>query len=99
MHIKYSTEKDLPSEQLYNLFLSVGWADEESTTAEMINNFNVPFSNSTVVISAWDCDKLVGCVRVLSDKIFRSHIYDLAVLPIVDEVLLFSCTNYMQWYD
>lgn len=81
MHIKYSTEKDLPCDQLYNLFLSVGWADEESTTEKMIDNFNIPFINSTVVISAWDSDKLVGCVRVLSDKIFRSHIYDLAVLP------------------
>lgn len=81
MDITYSTEKDLPCEQLYNLFLSVGWADEKTTTVEMINNFNIPFINSTVVISAWDKDKLVGCVRVLSDKIFRSHIYDLAVLP------------------
>lgn len=81
MNITYSTEKTLPCEQLYNLFLSVGWADKKSTTEEMINNFNVPFINSTVVISAWDNDKLVGCVRVLSDKIFRSHIYDLAVLP------------------
>jgi ribosomal protein S18 acetylase RimI-like enzyme len=26
-------------------------------------------------------DILVGCVRVLSDKIFRSIIYDLAVMP------------------
>ena len=47
----------------------------------MIDNFNIPFINSTVVISAWDCDKLVGCVRVLSDRVFRSNIYDLAVLP------------------
>lgn len=60
MSITYSTEKVLPCEQLYNLFLSVGWADENTTTAEMINNFNVPFINSTVVISAWDNDKLVG---------------------------------------
>ena len=81
MDITYSTEKDLPFGQLYNLFSSVDWADENSTTEEMINNFSVPFINSTVVISAWDNDKLVGCVRVLSDRIFRSHIYDLAVLP------------------
>ena len=80
MHIKYSTEKNLPCDLLYYLFLSVGWADEKSTTAEMISVFNLPFINSTVVISAWNNDKLVGCVRVLSDKIFRSHIYDLAVL-------------------
>lgn len=64
MHIKYSTKKDLPCDQLYNLFLSVGWADEKATTEEMINNFSAPFINSTVVISAWDNDKLIGCVRV-----------------------------------
>ena len=81
MKITYSTEKDIPCKQLFNLFLSVGWADVESTTEKMIDNFNIPFINSTVVISAWDNDKLVGCVRVLSDKIFRSHIHDLAVLP------------------
>lgn len=80
MNITYSTEKNLPCDQLYYLFLSVGWADEKSTTAEKISVFNLPFINSTVVVSAWENDKLVGCVRVLSDRIFRSHIYDLAVL-------------------
>lgn len=48
---------------------------------KMIGNFNKPFINSTIVISAWDNELLVGCVRVLSDLMFRSVIYDLAVLP------------------
>ena len=39
------------------------------------------FHNSTFVASAWDGDELVGAVRVLSDGIQRSVIYDLAVLP------------------
>jgi GNAT superfamily N-acetyltransferase len=39
------------------------------------------FQNSTFVASAWDGDKLVGAVRVLSDGIQRSIVYDLAVLP------------------
>ena len=47
----------------------------------MIDNFNIGFINSTFVFSAWIDDKLVGCVRVLSDLHFRSVIYDLAVLP------------------
>lgn len=81
MSITYKTTKDLPNEQLYKLFVAVGWADEESTTQSMIDNFNKPFINSTIVISAWDEDVLVGCVRVLSDLMFRSVIYDLAVLP------------------
>ena len=81
MNITYKSIKDLPNEQLYKLFDSVGWADKSTTTQSMIDNFNKPFINSTIVFSAWDNDLLVGCVRVLSDKMFRSVIYDLAVLP------------------
>lgn len=33
------------------------------------------------MISAWDDDRLVGAVRVLSDKAIRSGIYDLVVDP------------------
>ncbi|MBQ8784302.1 MAG: GNAT family N-acetyltransferase [Clostridia bacterium] len=81
MNITYKTDKALPNEQLYDLFVSVGWADKNNTTQSMIDNFNKNFINSTIVISAWVDEKLVGCVRVLSDKMFRSVIYDLAVLP------------------
>ena len=79
--IEYKTDKNLPCEQLYHLFVKVGWADETTTTQSMIENFNKPFINSTVVISAWSKDILVGCIRALSDTMFRSVIYDLAVLP------------------
>ncbi len=81
MHIEYKTQKDLPCKELYQLFLAVGWAAEDKTTPEMIDNFNIGFINSTFVFSAWVEDRLVGCVRVLSDLHFRSIIYDLAVLP------------------
>ena len=74
------TKKDLPSEQLHGLFMSVGWSDS-SETSDMIKNYNIPFINSTLVISAWENERLIGAVRVLSDKIFRSIIYDLIVLP------------------
>lgn len=33
------------------------------------------------MFSAWEDDRLVGCVRALSDLHFRSVIIDLAVLP------------------
>lgn len=79
--IEYKTDKNLPCEQLYKLFVSVGWADETTTTNSMIKNFNQPFVNSMIVVSAWHNDILVGCIRALSDKMFRSVIYDLAVLP------------------
>lgn len=81
MNVEYRNKKDLPCEELYNLFLAVGWANEDSTTQEMIDNFNIGFINSTFVFSAWIDNRLVGCVRVLSDLHFRSVILDLAVLP------------------
>ena len=81
MDIEYKSQKDLPCDQLYQLFLAVGWATEETTTREILDNFNIGFIRATFVFSAWVDGKLVGCVRVLSDRIFRSVIYDLAVLP------------------
>jgi len=72
--------KNLPSEQLHRLFVLVGWSDGLETP-EMLNNYNLPFINSTLVISAWKNDRLIGVIRVLSDKMFRSIIYDLAVDP------------------
>ena len=74
------TEKNLPSEQIHKLFVAVGWSDG-SETSDMIKNYNIPFANSTLVISAWENERLIGAVRVLSDKMFRSIIYDLLVLP------------------
>lgn len=82
MNIIYKSNKDLPCNQLSELFAAVGWSDEsKELTNEMLACFNKPFINSTLVFSAWDKDRLVGCVRVLSDTVFRSVIYDLAVLP------------------
>lgn len=81
MDIVYDdTRKDLPSEQLHRLFIAVGWSDG-SETSHMLQNYNAPFINSALVVSAWEGECLVGAARVLSDKLFRSVIYDLLVLP------------------
>jgi hypothetical protein len=74
------TKKDLASEKLHRLFMSVGWSDG-SETSDMIKNYNTPFVNFTLVISAWENERLIGAVWVLSDKMFRSIIYDLLNLP------------------
>lgn len=77
--IRYDDKiKELPCDQLYNLFKLAGWTDG-SETDDMLKNFNVPFINSTLVVSTWDNERLVGVVRVLSDKVIRSVIYDLVV--------------------
>ena len=55
--------------------------------------------HSTLVVSAWDGERLVGAVRVLSDTIFRSTIYDLLVAPKyqgqnIGRKLVNRCKNY-----
>lgn len=81
MTITYNDQKkDLPVEQLHHLFFSAGWSGSESIPdPDILKVFNVPFINSTLVISAWENDRLIGVVRVLSDKVVRSVIYDLVI--------------------
>ena len=82
MSITYNdTQKDLPPEQLHRLFAAVGWSDGSETPEIIQKGYSVPWINSTLVVSAWDGGSLIGAVRVLSDTMFRSVIYDLLVLP------------------
>jgi len=82
MNITYNdTQKNLPPEQLHKLFVAVGWSDGSETPDMIKKGYGIPWVNSTLVISAWDNDRLIGAVRVLSDTMFRSIIYDLMVLP------------------
>ena len=82
MRITYDdTRKDLPPEQLHQLFVAVGWSDGTETPDMIQKGYRIPWVNSTVVVSAWDNERLVGAVRALSDTMFRSVIYDLLVSP------------------
>ena len=82
MNIIYNEKKkDLPPEQVHKLFVAVGWSDGTETPDMIKTGYSVPWVNSTLVVSAWDGDRLIGTVRVLSDTMFRSIIYDLLVLP------------------
>jgi len=82
VNISYNdTKKDLPVEQLHYLFVTAGWSDSETPPLNILENFNRPFIDSTLVISAWEDERLVGTVRVLSDKFIRSVIYDLVIDP------------------
>jgi len=70
--------KNLPTEQLYRLFEQAGWVRNDTPQVQ-IEYFNAPFLSSTLVVSAWEDARLVGSVRVLSDGIIRSSLYDLVV--------------------
>lgn len=80
MDITYKYDNNLPSDQLHHLFMLVGWCVGPETL-DMQKNFNLPFINSTLAVSAWNNERLIGAVRVLSDKVIRSIIYDLLVDP------------------
>lgn len=81
MDVTYNDQiKNLPVEQLHYLFTAVGWSNGPATP-DIMQNFNIPFINSNLVVSAWEKDRLIGAVRVISDTMFRSVIYDLLVDP------------------
>jgi len=76
------SKKDLPIDQLHRLFYLSGWTGSKDTLkSDHMEHFNLPFIHSTLVLSAWDEERLVGAVRVLSDTIIRSVIYDLVIDP------------------
>lgn len=51
IRVEYKEQKDLPCEELHQLFLAVGWVAEDKTTEDMIKNFNIGFLNSTFAFS------------------------------------------------
>ena len=72
MDISYNdAKKDLPPEQLHDLFVAVGWSDGTETPDMIQKGYRIPWINSTLVVSAWDGERLIGAVRVLSDTLFR----------------------------
>jgi len=82
MNIIYNDEiKNLPIDQLHKLFVSVGWSPDSPLPDGLKKGFMQSWIHSTLVVSAWDDERLIGAVRVLSDTIFRSIIYDLLVSP------------------
>ena len=85
MNITYNdTKKDLPCDQLIHLYGEAGWTNDDThpePNPEHDANFNIGYINSTLVISAWDGERLVGAASVLSDMNFRSVLTALVVSP------------------
>lgn len=62
MPITYSDTKIIAPAQLERLFLSIGW--ESGKYPERLSR---AMANSSLVLTAWDGDRLVGLVRALDD--------------------------------
>ena len=74
--ITYKDTKEFTAEELERLFLSVGW--ESGRHPEKLR---LGLQNSSVVISAWDGERLVGLIRGLDDGQTVGFIHCLPVDP------------------
>ena len=77
MEIRYSAQKQFPAEQLFALYDSVGW----TAYTRDIPHLQAALERSTIVISAWEGDALVGLMRALSDEATIAYIQDILVRP------------------
>lgn len=76
MEIQYKEQKEFTPGELEELFLSVGW--ESGNYPERLVR---AMKQSSLVISAWDNDRLVGLVRSLDDGETVAFIHYLLVNP------------------
>ncbi len=68
----------VPAEGVENLFKDAGWT--KHTPDWQKEKFTLIFENSTWAFTVWDSNRMIGMVRVISDKIMAASIMDLAVL-------------------
>jgi len=75
--IIYKEIKKISGKQLFELYKSVGWIKEDciDDNGELVDMHK----NAVNVFSAWDNKKLVGVVRVLTDKTENGVLFGLVV--------------------
>ena len=74
MGIEISTERSPNIDRVIQLFRQAGWLDK--TDADRIK---LMFENSTIIVTAWDNDKMVGFARCLTDFVFNGQINNVVV--------------------
>ena len=79
--IKFKSIKNLPARQLFALYQAVDWIKEGVDIQKHGKLLAKVYANSDLVFSAWNGDKLIGVVRVITDKLAHAVIFGLAVDP------------------
>ena len=79
--VTYKEEKNLPADQLFDLYESIGWTKNVRSREKHSTLVQKVYKNSDIVISAWDENKLIGTVRAISDTFAHGIIYGLTVGP------------------
>ncbi len=74
--IRYTTDKEFTKEQIVALFRSVGWH-----SADYPSRLFKALMGSSLVITAWDGDALVGLARALDDGELVAYLKYLLVEP------------------
>jgi Acetyltransferases len=76
MNIIYKTTKDFTKQELETLFLSVNWL-----SGRYPDRLVKAMKHSSIVISAWDDDKLIGLVNAIDDSEMTAYAHYLLVNP------------------
>ncbi len=76
MNISYKNNKDLNTNMLQELFLSVEW--DSGNYPEKLSR---AIAGAHSVFTAWDDDQLVGLINVLSDGYMAAYVHYLLVRP------------------
>jgi ribosomal protein S18 acetylase RimI-like enzyme len=77
MDITYTNQKDFTSQQVLDLYTSVGWSAYTKDLPKLLR----AISKSSLVISARHGDELVGLIRTLTDGETIAYIQDILVKP------------------
>lgn len=76
MSIIYTDTKNYTSNDLKELFQSVGWL-----SANYSERLKKALDNSETVFTAWDGEKLVGLVNAIDDSELTAYVHYLCVNP------------------
>lgn len=76
VNISFTEKKKFTTEDLQELFLSVGWVSGQYPT-----RLYKALMKSSTVLTAWDENRLVGLIRVLDDSEMVAYIHYVLVDP------------------
>ena len=72
--VDYSFDREIGLEQLQDLLRQTGWANQRS-----VEGIQTMLDGTPLTLGAWEGDRLVGFVRVITDGIYRALIDDVVV--------------------
>ena len=76
MNIEFKDTKDFTEKEVEELFLSVGWL-----SGQYPSRLIKALKSSSLVVTAWDGNKLVGLIRALDDGEMVFFLHYLLVQP------------------